>query len=51
MSAGQCKAARRKMMHRYKGGKQRSVAEAIAEARHAAARQANIHKKPKTIKR
>lgn len=51
MSVGQCRAARRKMMLRYSGGRKRSVADAIAAERRAAMRNANIHKKPKNVKR
>lgn len=51
MSAGQRKAAMRKMMLRYKGGKKRSVAEAIAAERQASFRAANYHKAPKKVKK
>lgn len=52
MSAGQRKAAARKMRMRYKGGSKRSVAEAIADERKAAQRYANMAfgKKPKKVK-
>lgn len=52
MSVAQTKAARRKILLRYKGGKRhRSVAEAIAAERRASMREANIHKKLKNIKK